>query len=118
MPINKPWISSQDVQPRDLPGTVGVYELGDADGQVIYIGYAGGRSLTGLRGVIIAHRGGDEPNAVIQSRMTNVRYEVTTSYLTRHLELLSRYSEDEGALPDGNIASVEPHPPLARFRRS
>jgi len=115
VPINKPWMDCRGIGARDLPGTVGVYELGDADGQVIYIGYAGGRSLTGLRGAIGAHSTSDEPNSVIQRRLKSVRYEVTTSYLTRHLELLSRFNEDHNALPDGNVASGEPHLPLARF---
>jgi hypothetical protein len=117
MPINKPWMECARLDPKALPGTVGVYELGDAGGAVIYIGYAGGRSITGLRGVVVSHRGSEETNPIIRSRLTSVRYEVTTSYLTRHLELLSRYREAHGALPEGNIASGEPLPPLARFHR-
>ena len=31
---------------------MGVYQLADADGEVIFMSYAGGRSLGGLRGEI------------------------------------------------------------------
>jgi hypothetical protein len=118
VPIDKPWTVCGNLRPKDLPGTVGVYELGDIDGQVIYIGYAGGRSLTGLRGKLIGHCSGEDPNAVIRSRVQSFRYEVTTSYITRHIDLLSRYNEKHNGLPDGNTASREPVPPLARFRWS
>lgn len=116
MSINKPWTDARAIRAPELPGTVGVYELGDADGRVIYIGYAGGRSLFGLRGAIGAHCSQDEPNSTIREQLANIRYEVTTSYLTRHLELLSRYQEDNGRLPDANIAEGAALPPLARFR--
>jgi hypothetical protein len=115
VPIDKPWLDGRGLKASELPGTVGVYELGDADGVTIFIGYAGGRSLFGLRGVIGAHFGGDEPNPVIRERLTRFRYEVTTSYLTRQLDLLSRFNADHGGLPDANVLSSDALPPLARF---
>lgn len=115
MPINKPWLRYAELRPRDLPGTVGVYELGTEEGETLYIGYAGGRSLFGLRGEIGAHFSDGELNPALQGRLSLVRYEVTTNYLVRHVELLSRYREDAGRLPAGNEASREPLPPLARF---
>jgi hypothetical protein len=115
MPIDKPWFEFAAAKPGEIPGTVGVYELADEAGDVIYIGFAGGRSLMGLRGVILAHVGDDEQNAVIRSRSRSFRYEITTNYLIRRLELLSRYAEDHGKLPAGNAASGESLPPLTRY---
>jgi hypothetical protein len=115
MPIKKPWHRFPETVLREIPGTLGVYELGDAEGRVIYIGYAGGRSLFGLRGAIGAHFAGPEPNPVIRDRARVFRYEVNTNYLVRRVELLSRYREDEGRLPDANEASPEALPRLARY---
>ena len=115
MPINKPWTAYAETAPKAIPGTLGVYELGDADGRVLYIGCAGGRSLFGLRGAIGGHFGVGEPNPVIRERARLFRYEVNTNYLVRRVELLSRCREDQGRLPDGNEASSEPLPPLARY---
>lgn len=112
MPIGKPWQEIHGADPREIPGTVGVYELGDEDGKVIYIGYAGGRSLTGLRGTILSHAEGGETS---MSRALRFRYEVTTNYLIRRLELLARYTEDHGEIPSANAASGEWLPPLPRY---
>jgi hypothetical protein len=112
MPIGKPWQEMNGADPRQIPGTVGVYELGDDDGNVIYIGYAGGRSLMGLRGAILSHADGREASL---SQARRFRYEVTTNYLIRRLELLARYAEDEGELPSANAASDEWLPPLPRY---
>lgn len=118
MPINKPWIARDGVSARDLPGTVGAYELADANGDVIYIGCAGGRSLFGLRGALLDHCSPEEPNPVIRSRLAAFRYEVNANYLLRRIELLSRFREDNERLPAGNEASGEALPPLARYRWS
>ena len=115
MPIDKPWLPRERFAPKALPGTVGVYELGDAGGDVIFVGFAGGRTAFGLRGVIGDHFSDNEPNTVIRARAERYRYEVTTNYLIRRLELLSRFHEDNGRLPPGNEAGREPLPPLARY---
>jgi hypothetical protein len=115
MPIDKPLAPRARLQARDLPGTVGVYELADEAGEVIYIGYAGGRSLFGLRGVLAEHFSSAEPNPTIRERAKAYRYEITTNYLIRRLELLSRFNEDYGRLPAGNEASSEALPPLTRY---
>jgi excinuclease UvrABC nuclease subunit len=118
VPIGKPWLDCRDLDLSRLPGTVGVYELGDSSGRVIYIGYAGGRSRFGLRGALAEHCGSDETNAVIREHVTDIRFEVTTAYLTRHLELLSQYQADFGVLPEANMADRAALPPLARLKRS
>src|SRR5436305_13390381 len=73
MPIGKPWLPIHGADPREIPGTVGVYELGDEGGSVIYIGYAGGRSLMGLRGAILSHAKNEELNSIIQSQARRFR---------------------------------------------
>lgn len=91
--LDKPWLACADLD--SLPGHMGVYELGDEDGNVILVGYAGGRSLFGLRGEIKA--------AVERfGTATHYRYEVTTAYLTRYQELLMAHRARSGAFPPGN----------------
>jgi hypothetical protein len=118
MPIDKPWLPFDGLQAKSLPGSVGVYELGDARGDVIFIGYAGGRSLFGIRGALLDHRSQGETNPIILARADRCRYEVTTNYLIRHLELLSRFREDYNRLPRANESSRASLPPLARYHWS
>ena len=47
--LEKPWIELTPEAVKALPGQLGVYQLADASGCVVYIGFAGGRSLFGLR---------------------------------------------------------------------
>ena len=93
--LDKPWRPCVDLE--SLPGHMGVYELGNEAGEVIFVGYAGGRSRFGLRGEIEAAtaRFGDA---------AGFRYEVTTAYLTRYQELLMAHQALSGALPAGNGA--------------
>ncbi len=91
--LEKPWQPSREL--AALPGHMGVYELGDAVGEVIFVGYAGGRSRFGLRGEISA-----AVERFAQAR--RVRYEVTTAYLTRWQELLMAHRARTGRLPVGN----------------
>jgi len=93
--LEKPWQELAGV--RDLPGHMGVFELADARGRVIYVGFAGGRSQFGLRGEVTA--------AVAQMpTASGFRVEVTTAYLTRWQELLMVHRADHGQLPVGNDA--------------
>jgi hypothetical protein len=114
MPINKPW-TRFDAAADGPRGYLGVYELGDAEGRVIYIGYAGGRSLFGLRGALAAHVGDAEANPVVRDRAVQYRYEVNQMYLTRWTELLARYRAEHGRVPDGNEAAAEQLPRLGRI---
>lgn len=116
MPIRKPWTSFDPSQLRRLPAALGVYELGDEEGNVIYIGCAGGRDAFGLRGRIAHHFDpAQESNPVIQERARLYRYEVNSSYMTRWSELLTLYREEHGRLPEGNEAAPGELPPLGRF---
>lgn len=91
--LDKPWRDCGDLQA--LPGHMGVFELADSDGRVLFVGYAGGRSRFGLRGEIQAAVG-------MLPGATGYRYEVTTAYLTRYQELLMAHRARDGALPPGN----------------
>ena len=50
--LEKPWIPLTPEHVAKLPGHLGVYELADAAGEIVYIGVAGGRSLFGLKGAL------------------------------------------------------------------
>lgn len=91
--LDKPWRRCEAID--GLPGHMGVFELADHAGAVLYVGYAGGRSRFGLRSEI-EHAVARFPDAAL------LRYEVTTAYLTRWQELLMAHRADRGALPPGN----------------
>ncbi len=93
--LAKPWIVLAAEAVRALPGQLGVFELGDGEGNVLQIGYAGGRSLFGLRSAI-------EAAGQRQRGARQFRYEVTMQYLTRYQELLMLHLADHGTLPEGN----------------
>lgn len=78
-----------------LRGNLGVFELADDSGNVLYIGFAGGLSLYGLNGVVA--------QALQQvAEASLVRFEVTSAYHTRYRELLMAYHADFGGLPPAN----------------
>jgi hypothetical protein len=91
--LDKPWMRLDEATVRRLPGQLGVYQLADSAGRVLYIGYAGGRSLFGLRGEIGKHAGGEA---------AQFRYEVNMQYQTRYRELLMLHHADHAELPPMN----------------
>jgi hypothetical protein len=100
--LDNPWRPLADA--ACLPGHLGVFELADAAGQVVYIGRADARSRFGLRSAVAdALRACPEACAF--------RIEVTAAYHTRHLELLMAHRADHGRLPIRN----EPRPRLGRL---
>ena len=115
MPLQKPWQGFEPARVKELSGSNGVYELADEHGNVIYIGYAGPRALFGLRGKIADHFSERELNAVIRAQARRFRYEVTSMYYSRWVDLLMRHREDYDMLPDGNQAATEHIPTLGRF---
>lgn len=99
--MTKPWtpLTPQDV--AKLGGHMGVYEIQDLGGSVVFIGYAGGKSLFGLRGELereLGQRGGGH----------RFRCEVNAQYMTRYKELLMVHRADRGELPRDNRAAA-PH---------
>jgi len=84
-----------------------VYQLGDAAGEVLYIGYAGGRELFGLRSALERHR--DLAPTGGTAGVTLFRYEVNMQYQSRYRELLMLHVADNGALPVGNLNDHPAH---------
>jgi hypothetical protein len=76
-----------------LIATLGVYEIADAAGRTLMIGYAGGRSRFGLRSVITQLIGG---------KGTQFRVEYNMQYISRWKELLMYSRLTTGALPPLN----------------
>ncbi len=96
MRLTKPWLDSAAALAL-LHGNLGVFQLGDAQGRVVFIGYAGGNSKFGLQGAV-------REALAAHSDATSVRYEITTAYHTRYRELLMLHIADFGAQPAGNDA--------------
>lgn len=86
-------------------GHMGVYELSSPKGEVFFVGYAGGRSVFGLRGEL------DDKLGANGHRDVWFRYEVTTAYLSRYKEVLMVHVADHGAVPTENNAEE----PLGRL---
>ena len=105
--MTKPWTPLSAETVKRLPGQLGIYQLADADGLIVHIGFAGGRSLFGLRGEI---------ERALRERpagATQFRVEVNQQYTTRYQELLMVHIADHGRLPVVNQAS--PPPKLGRL---
>jgi hypothetical protein len=97
--LDKPWKALTEANVAALDAELGVYQLADGAGRVIRIGYAGARTLFGLRSALrteIAAGGG----------ASQFRTEVTAGYLSRYEELLMVHVADFGALPEGNGADA------------
>ena len=104
--LTKPWTTIDAAALDAVPGQLGVYELADADHRVLFVGRADARSLFGLKGEIAR-----DVRAVPEARA--FRYEVTSAYHTRHLELLMAHASGAG-LPPVNVARGLPA--LGRLR--
>lgn len=93
--FDKPWQDLSDASIAALPGQLGVFEIGDAQGGTLELGFAGGRSRFGLRSSIAEV-------AAKHGQAARFRYEVTMQYWSRFEELLAVYLADHGELPAGN----------------
>ena len=76
-----------------VAGHLGVYQLGDSEGTVLYIGAAGAGTRFGLRGELLRHCG-EPPGGA-----TRFRIEVTHSYHSRYMELVQAHLHDHGRMP-------------------
>ena len=96
--LEKPWRPLTAANVAALAAELGVYQLADAEGRMVRIGYAGGRTLFGLRSELQA--------ALAAAEAAKFRTEVTAQYLSRYEELLMVHAADHGALPPGNAADA------------
>jgi hypothetical protein len=94
--MNKAWRALEPEAIAALPGHLGVFQLGDDDGNIVLIGCADARTKFGLRGELQDILAAPPPLA------TQFRIESTMAYRTRHLELLQVYVHDHGTLPSAN----------------
>jgi hypothetical protein len=100
--LDKPWQPLTAETATRLPGQLGVYQIADGKGTVLYIGQAGARSPFGLRSELL--REAKERGAGCQFRV-----EVNQQYHTRWLELLMVHQADHGALPADNAKNPPPN---------
>ncbi len=105
--MTKAWTALTPENVKRLTGQLGVYQLADDRGGVVFIGFAGGRSLFGLRGELETAL--QEPPA----GATQFRVEVNQQYTTRYQELLMAHVHDCGDVPVGNRG--KPLPRLGRL---
>ncbi len=105
--MTKAWTPLEPAAVKKLSGQLGVYQLADAKGDVVFIGFAGGRSLFGLRGEV--EKALTEPPL----GATQFRVEVNQQYTTRYQELLMVHVHDHGDIPAGNKG--KPLPRLGRL---
>jgi hypothetical protein len=92
--LKKPWLALAPELVASLPGQLGVFQLANEHREVVYIGFAGARSLFGLKGEL-GHRLGKWPF---------FRVEVNMAYRTRYRELLMAHFSDHGCYPTENTA--------------
>ena len=106
--LDKPWKPLTDEEAARLPGQLGVYQVADASGTVLYIGHAGGRSPFGLR---------SELQREFRERGSGClfRTEVNMQYRSRWFELLMVHKADHGSLPADNAKNP---PPIGRLSPS
>ncbi len=99
--LTKPWLDLASIDDDELPAQLGVFQLGDVGGDVLYIGYAGGRDPFGLRTAIGAAR-------ATAAGASKLRFEVTHGYLSRWEELMMIHHHDHGRFPPGNDDGQQP----------
>jgi len=98
MPVrmDKPWMPLDEEALKIVASHLGVYQLANAAGEIVYIGVADARTLFGLKGEL------RKAIAAPPAGATQFRVEVNMAYRTRHAELLQAYQYDHGALPVAN----------------
>jgi len=106
--LDKPWLPLAADEIARVPGQLGVYQVADAAGAILYIGQAGARAPFGLRSEL--QREQKERGDGCQFRV-----EVNQQYRTRWFELLMVHQADHGSLPPDNAKNP---PPLGRLSPS
>jgi len=103
--LDKPWQKLTPDEATRLPGQLGVYQIADAQGTILFIGQAGARSAFGLRSEL-------QREARERGDGCQFRVEVNMQYRTRWFELLMVHQADHGSLPRDN---AQDPPPLGRL---
>lgn len=98
--LTKQWLKLDGLEPDEVPGQLGVFQLATPDEAVVYIGYAGGGELFGMRSAVPAAV--EAMSAAGVGPPTLVRYELTHGYMSRWEELLMIHEHDTGGLPPAN----------------
>ncbi len=109
--LTKPWIPLDGPDRDGLPAQLGVFQLGDAEGRVLYVGYAGGREPFGIRTALAS--AADRAELEGWGPPVVFRHELTHGYLSRWEELLMVHVHDHGDLPVGNQERDRPAGRLA-----
>jgi len=107
--LDKPWQPLTAESAARLPGQLGVYQVADAKGVVLFIGQAGARSAFGLRSEL-------QREASQRASGHQFRVEVNQQYRSRWFELLMVHQADHGGLPPDNAKN--PPPNLGRLSPS
>ena len=94
--LDKPWTEFSKQSVSLLTGHLGIYQLGNARGEIIYIGVANARSRFGLRGEL------EKWLKTHDIGISFFRVEVTMAYKTRHVELLQIFLHDFKRMPLAN----------------
>ncbi len=100
--LDNPWLKLNEQNVQALGGNLGVYAIRDDGGTIVRIGFAGGRSLFGLRSSLaeeLARRPDDGFEFTI---------EINMQYTSRYAELLMVYAADHGELPVDNRDDAPP----------
>ena len=108
--LTKPWLALTRENVARLPGHLGVFQLGNDDGEVLFIGCADGRTRFGLREAV-----GSTLDSPVEGA-TCFRTESTMAYHSRVRELLQIHLHDFGAVPSTNTGLDESR--LGRIRPS
>ncbi len=93
--LEKSWQPLSADVVKSVAAQLGVFQVSNDEQEIIYIGYAGGKSVWGLRGAL-------------QEQLASLgdghyfRIEINQQYLSRWEELLKIHMGDHGALPPGN----------------
>jgi hypothetical protein len=104
--LDKPWQPLSPEAAKKLPGQLGVYQIADAAGAVLFIGEAGARTPFGLRSELEREARERGPDCLF-------RVEVNMQYRSRWFELLMVHQADYGSLPPDNAKN--PPPVLGRL---
>ena len=92
--LEKPWIPSERLN-EVLAGHMGVFQLANDNDQIIFIGFAGGKSPGGLKHEVTKMLA-RSPDA------ESFRYEITTSYWSRFKELMALHWAEHKSYPQLN----------------